>query len=82
MITIANRPTNMDCRGDVYYPTGLPSESSPEIWHWREYRDSDLHTFWICYTRKQVQEEVKKWGFFSPFIPLIQSYNNYREQIA
>jgi hypothetical protein len=80
MITIATRPTNMDHRGDVYYPAGLPTESSPETWHWHEYRDSDLRTFWIRYTRKQVEEEVKKWGFFSPFYPLLQSYHNYREQ--
>lgn len=80
MIMIASRPTNMDCRGDVYYPAGLPSESSPETWHFHEYRDANLKPFWIRYTRKQVQEEVKKWGFFSPFYPFLQSYHNCREQ--
>jgi hypothetical protein len=73
MIIIATRPTEMAKNdGDVYYPAGIPSESSPKTGHWEEYKDLDLRSFWICYTQKQVEEEVKTRGFFSPFIPFMQ----------
>ena len=77
---VASRPTNMAHKNNVYYPAGLPTEDSPETCQIDEYKDHDLGTFWICYTKKQVEDEVKKWGFFSPYFPLLQTYLSTRQK--
>lgn len=39
------------------------------------YTDKNGETFYVCYTQDQIDAQVSKWGFFSPYIPLMVTGN-------
>ena len=72
------RPT-MPCEeNSVFWPNGFPDQDDSTKKHIVNYIDTDEQPFTIQYTDKQISDEAKKWGYFSPFIPLMvtTSINN------
>jgi hypothetical protein len=56
--------------GNYYWPDGIPKGSSHTA-DQTEYSDANGNHFFICYTQEQVLDQVKRWGYFAPFIPLM-----------
>lgn len=53
-----------------YFPNGIPLSSDCSLVEKYPYNDEKDEMFYICYTKTQILEEVKKYGYFSPYIPL------------
>lgn len=58
----------MDKRGNLYYPDGFSKGKLACKWG---YKDEKGKTFYICYTKEQINSRLSKYSLFSPVIPLM-----------
>jgi hypothetical protein len=66
----AVRPQGMERIGPFYFPDGVPKRGSSFSPYCSASQDAFGEVFYICYTEAQINAQVGKRGFFSPYMPL------------
>lgn len=71
MKSYSSRPSSLYTDNHIrYFPNGKVNSDDTSNIECIKYIDENDIAFYICYTQNQILNEVKNYGFFSPFIPL------------
>lgn len=69
-VTALRPPSTMARIGEFYWPDGIPVTSSNPFVD-VGYVDKDGIAFHVCYTQNQIDAQIRKWGFVSPYTPFM-----------